>query len=253
MLKLQEKNKTPGIKECYRNDRSAANFTDSIAKVTKRSFAKDLAKACYFFILSDGSTDSSVTEKELVYVLFLLCGKLTLKIFSIAPANNANAESIHSCIKKAFEQVVVLDISKKVIALNVDGAVVNTDVHHHVGALMKELSPWLQVIHCFNHRLDLSINDASKTDTFAKINKMLMKLYYLYPKSPKQLRDLKRMFEAWEKLIPKPSKSHGTRWIDHKLKSMEIVLENYSVFLHMLNLCHKLIHRHQNGSELKGY
>ena len=39
------------------------------------------------------------------------------------------------------------------------------------------------------------------------------------------------MSEAWEKSIPKPSKSHGTHWIDQKLKSMEIVLENYGVFL----------------------
>ena len=52
----------PGIKECYRNDRAAANFTDSITKVTKDIFAKDLAKARYFRIFSDGNTDSSVTE-----------------------------------------------------------------------------------------------------------------------------------------------------------------------------------------------
>ena len=91
LLKLQEKNKTPGIKECYRNDRAVARFTDSIAKVIKDSFAKDLAKVCYFYILSEGITNSSVTEEELVYVLFLLCGKLTLKFLSIEPANNANA------------------------------------------------------------------------------------------------------------------------------------------------------------------
>ena len=48
LLKLLEKNKTPGIKECYRNNRATANFTDSIAKVTKNSFAKDLAKALFF-------------------------------------------------------------------------------------------------------------------------------------------------------------------------------------------------------------
>ena len=133
MLKLREKNKTLGIKECYRKDRVAANFTASIAKVTKDSFAKDLAKAPYLCILSDGSTDSSVTEEELVHVLFLLCRKPTLKCLSIEPANNAKA-GLHSCIKEAFERVEVLDLSKKVIASNVDGAAVNTDtgVHHGV-------------------------------------------------------------------------------------------------------------------------
>ena len=229
LLKLQEKNKTPGIKECYRYDRAAANFGHSIAKVTKESFVKDLAKACYFCILSEGSTDSSVTEEELVHVLLLLCGKPKLKCPSIEPANNANAEGIHSCIKEAFGRVGVLGLSQKVIVLNVDGAVVNTGIHH--GALMKESSPWLQVIHCFNHILELSIKDAFKTDTCVKIDKILMKMCYLYQKSPKRLRELQRMSEAWEKSVSRPSKSHDTRWIDHKLKSMQIVLENYGVFL----------------------
>ena len=58
-----------------------------------------------------------------------------------------------------------------------------------------------------------------------------MKMCYLYQKSPKRLRELQRMSEAWEKLVSRPSKSHDTRWIDHKLKSMQIVLENYGVFL----------------------
>ena len=119
--------------------------------------------------------DSSITEEELVYVLFLLCGKPTLKFLSTEPANNVNAEGILSCIKEAFEQVIVLDLSKKVIALNIDGAAVNTGVHHGVGALMKESSPWLQVIHCFNHRFELSVKDAFKTDAFVKIDEMLMK------------------------------------------------------------------------------
>ena len=96
---------------------------------------------------------------------------------------------------------------------------------------MKESSPWLQVIHCFNHRLELSIKDAFKTDAFVKIDEMLMKLYYLCQKSPKRLRELKHMSEAWEKSVQKPSKNHGTYWIDHKLKSMQIALENYGVFL----------------------
>ena len=47
LLKLQEKNKTPEIKKCYRNNRVTAKLTDSIAKVTKDSFPKDLAEACY--------------------------------------------------------------------------------------------------------------------------------------------------------------------------------------------------------------
>ena len=56
---------------------------------------------------------------------------------------------------------------------------------------------------------------------------MLMKFYYFYQKSPKLLQELKHIAEAWEKSVPKPSKSYGTHWIDQKLTSMKIMLENY--------------------------
>ena len=68
LLKLQEKNCTPGIKECYRNDWAAGDFLDVVGKVTMDSLPKDLANAHYFCILSDGSTDSSIIEEELIYI-----------------------------------------------------------------------------------------------------------------------------------------------------------------------------------------
>ena len=36
---------------------------------------------------------------------------------------------------------------------------------------------------------------------------MLLKLYYLYRKSPKRLRELKPFIEMYENTIPKPYKS----------------------------------------------
>ena len=66
------------------------------------------------------------------------------------------------------------------MGLNVDGASVNTDVHNGVGVLMQADSPWLQMIHCFNHRLELAIKDAFKNNNFNKIDEMLMTFCYLY-------------------------------------------------------------------------
>ena len=36
--------------------------------------------------------------------------------------------------------------------------------------------------------------------------------------------------------IPKPYKSYGTRWIGHKLKAMETVLQNYCFLQHLESL-----------------
>ena len=68
------------------------------------------------------------------------------------------------------------------------------------------------------------------------IDETLMKLYYLYKKSPKPLWELTRIAEAWEKSVPKPSKCYGTRWIDHKLTSMKIILENYGAYISHIEL-----------------
>ena len=61
------------------------------------------------------------------------------------------------------------------------------------------------------------------------------------------------MSEAWEKSVPKASKSHGTHWIDHKLKSKQIVLENFSVFLAHVESLSQTDSQVQKPSELKDY
>ena len=107
------------------------------------------------------------------------------------------------------------------MGLNVDDATINVGLHNGVGVLMQVDWPWLQVIHCFNHLLELAIKDAFKNGNFSKTDEMLMKFYYLYKKSLKHLQELQRIAEPLEKSVPKPSKSYGTHWIDHKLTSVK--------------------------------
>ena len=61
LIELQEKN---GVKYhgSYQYKWAAANFVDDCREVLKESFVDDLLCANYYFILMDGSTDSSVIE-----------------------------------------------------------------------------------------------------------------------------------------------------------------------------------------------
>ena len=96
-----------------------------------------------------------------------------------------------------------------------DGASVNMGKHNGLNVLVRDEAPWVEVAHCFNHRLELAIKYAFTQSTFySNINEMLSKLYWLYQKSPKRLTQLKELSEAFEKSIPKPTKADGTRWID---------------------------------------
>ena len=66
-------------------------ITDYIGGEMKKSLAESVANARYFTFLSDVSTDSSVTEQEVIYVLFLDSGVLVVSIKSV---ENANAEGV---------------------------------------------------------------------------------------------------------------------------------------------------------------
>ena len=80
--------------------------------------------------------------------------------------------------------------------LNVDGASENTGLHNGLGVLIREINPCLNVVHCFSHRFELSAKDTFKNTFFAEIETMLLKIFYMYKKSSKRLREL-REFLIW--------------------------------------------------------
>ena len=51
----------------------------------------------------------------------------------------------------------------------------------------------------------------------------------------------------------KPSKSYGTHWIDHKLTSMKIMLENYGTYIRHIESLSQTDSQPLKRAELKGY
>ena len=95
----------------------------------------------------------------------------------------------------------------------------------HLRSTIKELVPLLVFVHCFNHCIELANKDAFEgMKIFKDIDNMLMKLFYLYQKSPKRYRELKELSEDYEKSIPAPNKVNGRRWIDHKYRECWIIM-----------------------------
>ena len=102
---MQEKNGAKYNKS-YRNERSAANFVDTCGHVIKDTLLEDLLSAKYYSILMDGSTDSNVTEQELIYILYLSKNGIPeVKFFSIESVKAADAEDLKSSLEEAFERV----------------------------------------------------------------------------------------------------------------------------------------------------
>ena len=176
-------------------------------------------------MLNNGSTDSGAIEQELIYVLILNEGIPALKYFSLESVSNADAEGIKKTIKTAFVCFWISNFKSHLLGLNVDGASINMGIHQGLGTLIKQVAPWLTLIHCFNRRVELAIKDSFANSTFTNVDNFLKGLYYLYEKNPKPSREIKILAEVVDKTVPKPSFATGTSWINHKYQAMKNVLE----------------------------
>ena len=231
VLELQEKNGVRDIGKAYLTDKKCAEFTKYVAHVIRTELDTDLKNCNYFTCLNDGSTDSSITEQEIIDVLYLKDEVPTVRYLSIETLNVVNAPGIVASIEDAFKRVSCKDFMDELVGINVDGASVNLGRHKGVGTLLKEKSPWIQVIHCFNHRVELALKDAFRTTSFEEVDSMLCKLYCLYQRSPKRLSELRELSQAFDKTVPKPSKATGTCWIDHKYRAMELFFKHFGPYM----------------------
>ena len=57
--------------KAYLTDKKCAEFTKYIAHVIRTELDNDLKNCNYFTCLNEGSTDSSITEQEVIYALYL--------------------------------------------------------------------------------------------------------------------------------------------------------------------------------------
>ena len=176
LIALQHKNSIKKF-QSYVTDRAAADFTDCLAEIKKEDLIKAISTSNYFSLLTDGSTDSAVIEEEVLYLLFLNEGKPEIKFFSIETPLHTTAEGLKEAISSGFKRTGMTEFHTKLAGFNVDDASVNTGIHKGLAQLLRESSPCLNVVYCFNHRFELAIKDAFKATFFEDISALLNKLY----------------------------------------------------------------------------
>ena len=179
LLKLQTKN---GVSQLLKSKTQASYATDDTGAIIGNFIGcynvdllkktKNKHKINYFFELTDGSTDASVTEQEAIYILFLNNGVPIVRYFSIESVKNANAAGIHKSIQTAFNRFGVTKFKDCIVCLKADGTSINMGPFHGFGKIVKDSAPWLQFVHCFN--IQLALKDAIDTTPFGEIDNMLM-------------------------------------------------------------------------------
>ena len=188
----------------YRNRTSGTLMIDFIAESLRNDFKKKFDKANFYSLLSDGSTDASVTEKEALFVITfnpLREGSDSISVditfFDLVDLKTADANGIVEAIKTSFEDVNI-DYLQKLVGFGADGASVNSGTKNGVKTKLQTENEWLTFGWCVAHRLELALKDALNGTAFDEIDEMLLRLYYVYKKSPKKLRQLKQLCEIYE-------------------------------------------------------
>ena len=191
-----------GVKlgQTYMTAPKCKEFTDCIGKAFEKELVSEINDSKYLSILIDGATDTSVIEKELIFVLFVSKeGKPSIRFLRLKNVQNASAEGLKEVVTSAFIELDIDNLSRKLVGFCADGAAVNLGKKKGLSALLKQdKHPWLVTVHCLNHRLELACKDAFKNTYFETVTEMLQSLYYVYQNSPKRMRQLHELATIME-------------------------------------------------------
>ncbi len=266
----------------YKNRDSAQNFTHYIAESQRRQLQTDLgASDCNFYsVLMDGSTDKGRVENELFVMLF--CRKndtlqeiqTCARFFCVMEPSKADADGLVDCLSTALKRMGIKNLLERedvlkhpsdselpvLVGCGTDGAAVNVSGQNGMRGKIQAALPWVYWAWCYAHRLELACKDAFSSKLFHDIDDMLLRLYYLYEKSPKKCRelselicDLKEVYEFQEG-GNLPVRSHGSRWITYKRKSLQRVVDRYGAYLsHLSTLAEDSSTKSADRQRLKGY
>uniref|UniRef100_A0A4W5QNY1 Uncharacterized protein n=1 Tax=Hucho hucho TaxID=62062 RepID=A0A4W5QNY1_9TELE len=201
--------------------RSRPKSSCTILQRWRETTRENLKNTKFLSIMSDGSTDSSVKEEELVYVRFCHKGKIQLKFVAIKSIEKGDAAHISNAISGIMEGVCD-EWGRKLVSLGTDGAAVMTGAKNVVVSRLKVDWAYIIGIHCMAHRLELTFSDAIRSNVmFQKVENLLSGLCTFYHTSPLNRANLVNSFQA---LGDKPlvtTRIGGTQWVGHLLRALD--------------------------------
>ena len=164
-LDLHEATHHVNLGETYRNDRASRKFIAYIAEAERLNLASELSVAPFYSVMTDGTTDASICEAEIMFVRYCSKGKLSNRFLALRNLDRANAENIVKVIEDSLTKVGGIpdeDLYPKAVGYGADGASVNMGYHSGVGKRLMDKQPLITVVHCMAHRLELAFKDVLK-------------------------------------------------------------------------------------------
>eukprot|EP00731_Ephydatia_muelleri_P037327 Em0443g2a len=191
----------------------------------------------------DGSTDSGNIDDELFLAVFCDVDGMD--------------ERVHTRMK--FLAAIDAEESKRLVGIGTDGT--NTNIASAgLKGLVESQVPWVFWMWCLAHRVELAIKDALKSTTFDLIDEMLLRMYYIYEKSPKKCRELENIITDLKEFMKfddagiRPVRASGTRWVTHKLSAMKRIISKFGAYTsHLVALSEDSSTKAADRAKFKGY
>ncbi|XP_065654876.1 zinc finger protein 862-like [Hydra vulgaris] len=226
-----EENRGVEFRQAYRNKITCGTFIDYIGLSLSNILRNKLKTRNYFNILIDASTDVSVIEKEAIFIISFNptpIGKTEICVecsfLSISDLEYETSERVFNKISQLLESEGIENFKTKLVGFGADGAA-------------KEI-PWITFGRCVSRRLELALKDKfAEIKAFNDVNNIILKMYNIYKKSTKKLRQLGKLAAILEEgnsfdiAGSRPNKASGTRWIAHKIQALEMILDKYGVYM----------------------
>ena len=100
----------------------------------------------FIAVLCDESTDNSVTEQEVLFIIFVdpETSKPTIKFLEVVtPSDGQDLPGLKDAIKATFKKHSLESVLEKMVFLGSDGALVNSGKNSGLIKLFQEERPWL--------------------------------------------------------------------------------------------------------------
>ncbi|CAC5403614.1 unnamed protein product [Mytilus coruscus] len=200
----------------YRTDKKAAEFASFIAKAEVAKITQDMKDICFISAISDGSTDSSYQEAEIVFVRHCHKGDINIIFALVKNIPKADADSISKVIMSGMKKFDD-DYAKNIVECGTDGASVMLGSKTGSVQRLREAvgRPWLIAVHCSGHKLELAFKDTikKKINLYDKLS-LLLNIYYFYRNNCLNRAALNDSFKILNQTVILPTKTGGTRLID---------------------------------------
>ncbi|KAK2492976.1 hypothetical protein MC885_017740, partial [Smutsia gigantea] len=225
----------------FRTNRSARIFTYFIAEVERRNLREKLEQSKFFSVISDGITDSSTEEAELVYVQFAQAGKVHCQIVGVQTIEKKDPLAIKSAIEKTLERNLQLSLSNqnwanKLVGFGSDGTSGSAGETNGVALLLREIQPRVLTVYCFAHHLELSYKMVFQSiPLYNDVSDLLHSIYHFYHNSPLHKNSLITAFKGLHLQPVMPSHIGGRRWLLGLQAALQNFLKGYPAIVQQLH------------------